>query len=63
MPKVVGKAENHIHKCTCKKCASVIEYTRSEESSYDKSDYGGGTTTYYTIRCPKCNNDIVTRCF
>jgi hypothetical protein len=37
-----------------------MEYTKSEEKSYTKTDYGGGTDTYYFIVCPKCNENVIT---
>lgn len=37
----------------CMKCSYQLEYTGEDVQSYDKTDYGGGTDTYYYIVCPR----------
>lgn len=47
-------------KCICTKCGYELEYTGEDIVSYNKTDYGGGTDTYYYIVCPrvKCSEKI-----
>lgn len=61
MVKIVGVDPGAIKRVTCKKCASILEYTQSEVQSYIYYDYGGGSDTYYSIECPKCTNNVNVR--
>lgn len=58
MAKVVGKDSKVFKRCTCHKCASIIEYLPIEVKSRNYTDYGGGSDTYYWIVCPECGNDV-----
>ena len=58
MPKVVGKDEKHIRRCSCKHCASILEFTNSEVTKYTAKDYGGGSDTYRYILCPNCSERV-----
>lgn len=61
MVKVVGIDDKHVHKVTCKKCSSILEYVLSEVKSFTHYDYGGGSDLYYYIDCPKCNNKVYVK--
>ncbi len=61
MVSIVGIDPGSVKRKTCRKCASILEYTESEEKSYISYDYGGGSDRYYYIKCPKCSNKVITR--
>ena len=63
MPKVIGKSNAHVHTCTCRNCASVIEYTMNETLEDYSSDYTGDRDYYRYINCPGCGKRVVTRNF
>lgn len=54
MPVVVGKDPSMIKRCTCKNCASVIEYKGYEVKQLKSTDYSGCTDIYKYIVCPTC---------
>lgn len=60
MARVIGKDEKHVHEVTCKNCASVIEYTKSEEQEHVGKDCGGGTDIRRWIICPSCGSEVTT---
>lgn len=37
----------------CENCGYELEYTGEDVRSYNKTDYGGGSDTYYYITCPR----------
>ncbi|CAB4196794.1 hypothetical protein UFOVP1290_314 [uncultured Caudovirales phage] len=39
--------------CICSNCGYELEYTGEDVLSYNKTDYGGDTDTYYYIICPR----------
>jgi ribosomal protein S27E len=43
-------------RCTCRVCASVLEYHYHDITSEYIRDYGGGGDTYYRITCPVCQS-------
>lgn len=62
MLKVVGIDEKHVKRITCRKCASIIEYTESEvRNLWSGKDYSGGADGADGFTCPKCGNDVHTR--
>ena len=61
MIRIIGTDDKHIHKITCKTCASIIEYTKDEVKSFTHRDYGGGSDTYYHIVCPKCDEEVYVK--
>lgn len=61
MVKVVGRDESVVKKVTCRKCASVLEYTLSEVQQYTSYDYGGGSDIVKYIKCPSCGHDVSVR--
>lgn len=58
MAEVIGKCEKVSRECSCRGCGSRIRYYRNDVTNYTKSDYGGGSDTYYEIRCQGCGNDV-----
>lgn len=59
MAKLIRIDKTKAKRITHKDCGAVIEYFENEVQSYNKTDYGGGTDTYYYIICPNCKNKIV----
>ena len=59
MVRAVGKDEKHIHKVTCPRCASILEYTLSEVTYSHTTDYSGVSDPYNYIICPVCNPDML----
>lgn len=43
---------------TCKNCGAIIAYENNEVTSYNVHDYGGGSDTYYSIKCPNCGDHV-----
>jgi hypothetical protein len=60
MAQIVGKDEGHVKRCTCRNCASIVEYTESELRSY-RASYQGDTCTEWALDCPSCKAPIVVR--
>lgn len=58
MARVIGKDKAKVHRVTCDDCASIIEYTLSETKTHVHHDYGGGSDTYRTLKCPSCKETI-----
>jgi RNase P subunit RPR2 len=56
MVQIVGKDPGVVKRVTCRKCASILEYTEMEVTEEYIREYGGGGDTYRRIRCPCCNN-------
>lgn len=62
MAKVVGRDEQAVKRITCRKCASIVEYTEGEvRNLYSGTDYGGGPDGADGFACPNCGKDIYTR--
>lgn len=61
MAKVVGKDTAMLKRCTCKKCASIIDYEERELTEHSGKDYSGTGYTQYWLKCPECGYDIVVR--
>jgi len=61
MVKVVGKDDKHVHKISCEKCASILEYTKNETITNTWTDYGGGGAGREFITCPTCGNGVTIR--
>jgi hypothetical protein len=59
MAKVIGKDDQHVHKVTCSKCASMVEYVLNEVQERHGTDYGGGPDGCKWIVCPGCDKDII----
>lgn len=56
--KIVGQDPAAVKRCTCGKCAAVLEYTLSDTTTGKHHDYGGGCDTYRYLKCPACGNEI-----
>lgn len=61
MVKVVGRDENAVKRVTCRGCASILEYTRSEVKSYTSTDYSGSSDITDYVPCPTCGGKAVVR--
>lgn len=61
MVQIVGEDPAQIKRVTCKKCASILEYTLSEVKSRTSRDYTGCSDTTRFINCPKCGNEIIVK--
>lgn len=60
MVKVVGKDEKAVKRITCKNCASILEFTKSETRRVKYGDYSGDSWYENIINCPVCNEEIKT---
>jgi hypothetical protein len=58
MAKVVGVDNTVAKRCTCKKCASIIEYLPIDILTEVSKDYSGGRDVYSFITCPTCSNTV-----
>ena len=58
MATIVGKEPRAIRRCTCRNCASIIEYAQHETTTRTVSDYGGGRDLIREPVCPGCGDRI-----
>lgn len=58
MIKIIGQDDKHIHKITCYKCASILEYTLADTKEVSYHDYTGSRELVEVIICPKCGKEI-----
>ena len=58
MATIIGKDPKVMRRCTCAKCASIIEYTLSEVKLEIECDYGGGHEKVAKLTCPGCGTNI-----
>lgn len=58
MAKVVGFDESVKKRCTCRKCAAIVEYVPNEVQEDYSTDYTGSKDYYKYIQCPNCSNKI-----
>lgn len=58
MVKIIGIDKTKVKRVTCRRCASILEYTLSEVVSY-KTNYGylGDYDIEYGICCPVCKKN------
>lgn len=61
MATVIGIDDKYVHTVSCKNCASIVQYTKSEVKRVDGKDYSGGADGNEHIRCPNCNHQIILR--
>jgi hypothetical protein len=60
MVKVVGRDESKVKRITCKNCASILEYTKSEVVNlWAGTDYGGGPDGANGFKCPNCGSNVI----
>lgn len=57
---IVGEDASVKHRVTCKQCAAILEYTKSDTRVKTETDYTGDTDYYKVLDCPKCGNIIYT---
>ncbi len=53
MVTVISEKPVKVARVICPNCGYELEYTGVDVNSYQKTDYGGGTDTYYYITCPR----------
>jgi hypothetical protein len=58
MAVVIGKDESVGREVSCFGCGARVRYFRNDVRDYTKSDYDGGTNTYYEICCPGCGKTV-----
>lgn len=58
MAVVIGKDRSLIRQCSCRKCASIIEYELREVNTKFEVDYLGDKEVVYYIICPGCGADV-----
>jgi hypothetical protein len=61
MVTVVGRDDSAVKRITCRGCASVLEYKRSEVKRRDGTDYSGGADGAEWVDCPNCGDKAVIR--
>ncbi len=61
MVTVVGRDESVVKRCTCKSCASILEYKLTEVKEYHGTDYSGGSDGQEWIKCPNCGSKVILR--
>ncbi len=60
MVRVIGKDPEHLHKVTCPKCSSILEYVLSEVTYSSVRDISGCSDEYNYIECPVCTPPAAT---
>lgn len=58
MPKIVGRDDSAVKRVTCRKCASILEYTESEVQDRRYSAMGDVGTVYF-VQCPNGHEAII----
>lgn len=61
MVKIVGRDESAVKRITCRKCATILEYTLSEVKEQHGTDYSGGPDGRKWVDCPNCGGQAVIR--
>lgn len=61
--RAVSEGPTKFLRVVCKKCFFELEYTPIDVRSNTYTDYGGGSDTQYSIRCPRevCQNLVVVQ--
>ncbi len=57
----VGEDLEQVRKCTCRNCASVLEYLLKDVESHTSRDYSGVLDTDYYITCPECGKKVIVK--
>lgn len=55
---VIGKDDKAKFEKTCRNCASILRYTRSDIVTKKHTDISGVTEMYDVITCPSCGKDV-----
>ena len=62
MVAIVGIDQSAVLRVTCKQCASILEYTKSEVIDIKHGyDYTGGYEIDLGIVCPSCRANVFVR--
>lgn len=61
MIRVIGEDSKHIKNCTCRNCASVLEYTEADVIVKGGKDMTGCYDETKHIPCPKCGYNVFVR--
>ena len=61
MIKIINTATEVFKQCTCKNCATRLEYAPSDVRSYHGRDYSGGPDGKEWINCPCCGKEVILR--
>lgn len=56
---VVGKNPAMVKRCTCRNCASDLEYTVADTRCDYSTDYTGGRENYRYLICPACSARVI----
>ena len=59
MIKVISIDPDYVRHCTCKNCASVIAFTRSDCTKDTRLNENGWLEYYWYFNCPTCDEAIV----
>lgn len=58
MVKVVGRDQRATRRVTCRKCASILEYTQNDViKTKINHDYLGDSDTVSAVQCPTCSHN------
>lgn len=58
---VVGKDPAQVLTATCRGCASILQYVRSDVQERIVRDYTGDAESFHFINCPCCNKEVPAR--
>jgi RNase P subunit RPR2 len=57
--KIIGTDTTVMKRCTCRKCATMLEYTMADTDTDYSTDYTGGREDYRFLICPNCSNKVI----
>jgi predicted nucleic-acid-binding Zn-ribbon protein len=60
MVKIIGQDMNAYLNVTCRNCAAMLLYTRSEVQ-WQNQTYYGGKLLYKFITCPQCGERVAVK--
>lgn len=52
-----------VKQAICQSCGTTLEYVPNEVKSETHREYGGGSDTYYHIKCPNCSEKVGVRSY
>ncbi len=47
-----------VKEAICRNCGATLNYVPSDIKKEVHTDYGGGSDTYYHIKCPPCGENV-----